>query len=152
MNSESGQSYMDKLKAKNIPSTLRSEEPAEAIPTVHIPAGEWYELIEMIHYMEALSADLRGQGADLKQDADEYTKAMMQAAQEQTRAAETAIKEISTEAMQQVGRASEKASEVIDRRIIRDEAIWWLRLALTALPTILVLLLWACVGFTTLGT
>ena len=47
---------------------------------------------------------------------------------------------------EQVGKASEKAAEVIDRRIIRDEAIWWIRLALTALPTILVLLLWARVG------
>lgn len=47
---------------------------------------------------------------------------------------------------EQVGKASEKAAEVIDRRIRRDETLWWLRLALTALPTILVLLLWARVG------
>ena len=152
MNSESGQSYMDKLKAKNIPPKLQSEEPAETIPMVQISQKEWMRLMEAMQRLIVLSADLKEQRASLKQEADEYTKAMMQAAQEQTRAAETVIKEISTEAMKQVGRTSEKASEVINRRIIRDEAIWWLRLILTALPTILVLLLWACVGFTTLGT
>lgn len=143
---------MDKLKAKNIPPKLQSEEPAEAIPTVQISRQEWIRLMEAMQRLIVLSADLKEQRASLNQEADEYAKEMIKAAQEQTRAAETVIKEISTEAMKQVGRASEKASEVIDRRIIRDEAIWWLRLILTALPTILVLLLWACVGFTTLGT
>ena len=152
MNSESGQSYMDKLKAKNIPPTLRTEEMAEEVPTVQISQKEWVRLMEAMQRLTMLSSDLKEQRASLKQEADEYTKEMMKAAQEQTKAAEAAIKEISTEAMKQVGRASEKASEVIDRRIIRDEALWWLRLILTALPTILVLLLWACVGFTTLGT
>ena len=56
------------------------------------------------------------------------------------------IEKLTKEAMEQVGRASEKASRVINRQLFRDEAIWWLRLALTAIPTILVLLLWACVG------
>ena len=152
MNSESGQSYMDKLKAKNIPPKLQSEEPAETIPMVQISQKEWVRLMEAMQRLIVLTADLKEQRSSLQQEADEYTQEMMKAAQEQTRAAEAAIKEISTEAMKQVGRASEKASEVIDRRIIRDEAIWWLRLILTALPTILVLLLWARVGFTTLGT
>ena len=146
MNSESGQSYMDKLKAKNIPPTLRTEEMAEEVPTVQISQKEWVRLMEAMQRLTMLSSDLKEQRASLKQEADEYTKEMMKAAQEQTKAAEAAIKEISTEAMKQVGRASEKASEVIDRRIIRDEAIWWLRLILTALPTILVLLLWVRVG------
>ena len=71
---------------------------------------------------------------------------MMKAAEAQKEATETALRKVTKEAAEQVGKASEKAAEVIDRRIIRDEAIWWIRLALTALPTILVLLLWARVG------
>lgn len=36
---------------------------------------------------------------------------------------------------------------MIDRRSCSDEFLWWLRLALTAIPVILVLLLWARVGW-----
>ena len=71
---------------------------------------------------------------------------MKKAAEAQKEATEAALHKVTKEATEQVGKASEKASEVIDRRIRRDEALWWLRLALTALPTILVLLLWARVG------
>ena len=96
MNSGSGQSYMDKLKARNIPPALQEamEETApepkveQEIPMVQISAEEWMRLSET-------------------------------------------IRKIANEATEQVGKASEKASEVIDRRIHRDEAIWFLRLALT---------------------
>ena len=132
MNSGSGQSYMDKLKARNIPPALQEamEETApeqmveQEIPMVQISAEEWMRLSETVRRMEALSAQLSAQ----------------------KEATETALYKVTTEAAEQVGKASEKAAEVIDRRIIRDEAIWWIRLALTALPTILVLLLWARVG------
>ena len=68
------------------------------------------------------------------------------AAQEQKETTEKALHKITREATEQVGKASERASEVIDRRIRRDEALWWLRLALTAVPMLLVLLLWVHVG------
>ena len=58
-----------------------------------------------VQRLRALTADLKEQRATLKQEADEYTQEMMKAAQEQTWAAKAAIKEISTEAMKQVGRA-----------------------------------------------
>ena len=70
----------------------------------------------------------------------------MKAAEAQKEATETALHKVTKEAAEQVGKASEKAAEVIDRRIIRDEAIWWIRLALTAVPMLLVLLLWVHVG------
>ena len=154
MNSGSGQSYMDKLKARNIPPALQEamEETApkqmveQEIPMVQISAEEWMKLNEAVRRMEALSAELSAQKAVLSSEASRYTERMMKAAEAQKEATEKALLKVTTEAAEQVGRASEKAVEVIDRRIIRDEAIWWIRLALTALPTILVLLLWARVG------
>ena len=60
MNSGSGQSYMDKLKARNIPPALQEamEEtvPEQEIPMVQISAEEWMRLTETLHRMEALSA------------------------------------------------------------------------------------------------
>ena len=154
MNSGSGQSYMGKLKARNIPPALQEamEETApeqmveQEIPMVQISAEEWMKLNEAVRRMEALSAELSAQKADLKASAESYATVMKKAAEAQKEATVTALHKVTKEATEQVGKASEKAAEVIDRRIRRDEALWWLRLALTALPTILVLLLWARVG------
>ena len=145
---------MDKLKARNIPPALQEamEETApeqmveQEIPMVQISAEEWMKLNEAVRRMEALSAELSAQKAVLSSEASKYTEKMMRAAEEQKEAAEKALRKVTTEAAEQVGKASEKASEVIDRRIRRDEAIWWLRLALTAVPMLLVLLLWVHVG------
>ena len=150
MNSGSGQSYMDKLKARNIPPALQEamEEtaPEQEIPMVQISAEEWMRLTETVHQMEALSADLSAQKADLKTSAESYTTVMKKAAEAQKEATEKALNKITREATEQVGKASERASEVIDRRIRRDEALWWLRLAITFIPPILILLLWVYVG------
>ena len=154
MNSGSGQSYMDKLKARNIPPALQEamEETApeqmveQEIPMVQISAEEWMKLNEAVRRMEALSAELSAQKAVLSSEASRYTERMMKAAEEQKEATEKALNKIMREATEQVGKASARASEVIDRRIRRDEALWWLRLALTAVPMLLVLLLWVRVG------
>ena len=113
---------------------------------VQISAEEWMRLSETIRRMEALSAQLSAQKADLKASAESYATVMKKAAQEQTEASAKAIRKIANEATEQVGKASEKASEVIDRRIHRDEAIGFLRLAPTFIPTILIFLLWVYVG------
>ena len=150
MNSGSGQSYMDKLKARNIPPALQEamEEttPEQEIPMVQISAEEWMRLTETVHRMEALSAELSAQREALSSEASRYTERMMKAAEAQKEATEKALHKITREATEQVGKASARASEVIDRRIRRDEALWWLRLALTAVPMLLVLLLWVRVG------
>ena len=154
MNSGSGQSYMDKLKARNIPPALQEamEETApepkveQEIPMVQISAEEWMKFTEAIRRMEALSAELSAQKAVLSSEASRYTERMMKAAEAQKEATETALHKVTKEATEQVGKASERASEVIERRTRRDEALWWLRLALTAVPMLLVLLLWARVG------
>ena len=145
---------MDKLKARNIPPALQEamKETAsehkvdQEIPMVQISAEEWMRLSETVRRMEALSAQLSAQKAALKASAESYATVMKKAAQERTEASAKAIRKIANEATEQVGKASERASEVIDRRIRRDEALWWLRLALTAVPMLLVLLLWVYVG------
>ena len=141
---------MDKLKARNIPPALQEamEEtaPEQEIPMVQISAEEWTRLTEMLHRIEALSADLTAQKADLKTSAESYATVMKKAAEAQKEATEKALHKITREATEQVGKASARASEVIDRRIRRDEAIWWLRLAITFIPPILILLLWVYVG------
>ena len=150
MNSGSDQSYMDKLKARNIPPALQEAmqetAPEQEIPMVQISAEEWMRLTETLHRMETLSADLTAQKADLKTSAESYATVMKKAAEAQKEATEKALDKITREATEQVGKASARASEVIDRRIRRDEALWWLRLALTAVPMLLVLLLWVRVG------
>ena len=150
MNSGSGQSYMDKLKARNIPPALQEamEEtaPEQEIPMVQISAEEWMKLNEAVRRIEALSAELSAQRAVLSSEASRYTERMMKAAEAQKEATETALHKVTKEAAEQAQKASARASEVIDRRIRRDEAIWWLRLALTAVPMLLVLLLWVHVG------
>ena len=150
MNSVSGQSYMDKLKARNIPPALQEamEEtaPEQEIPMVQISAEDWMRLTETLHRMEALSADLTAQKANLKTSAESYATVMKNAAEAQKEATEKALHKITREATEQVGKASARASEVIDRRIRRDEAIWFLRLATTFIPPILILLLWVYVG------
>ena len=154
MNSGSGQSSMDKLKAMNMPRAIQQamqeelleEQTEQEIPMVQISAEEWMRLSETVRRMEALSAELSAQKAVLSSEASRYTERMMKAAEAQKEATEEAVHKLTKEATEQVGKASEKASRIIWRQTVRDEAIWWLRLALTAIPTILVLLLWARVG------
>ena len=141
---------MDKLKARNIPPTLQEAmqetAPEQEIPMVQISAEEWMRLTETLHRMEVLSAELTAQKADLKTSAESYATVMKKAAEAQKEATEKALDKITRETTEQVGKASARASEVIDRRIRRDEAIWFLRLAITFIPPILILLLWVYVG------
>lgn len=137
-------------QGKNIPPMIQEElleeQTEQEIPMVQISTEEWMKLTEAVRRMEALSAELSAQKAILSSEASRYTEKMMKAAEVQKEATEAALNKVTKEATEQVGKASEKAAEVIDRRIRRDEALWWLRLALTAVPMLLVLLLWARVG------
>ena len=64
MNSESGKSYMDKLKARNIPPEIQAEmQMEEETPTVQISVAEWDELIASVNRLEELSAELKAQKA-----------------------------------------------------------------------------------------
>ena len=138
--------YMDKLKAKNTPAALRQQQETPQVPMVQISAEDWEKLQALLKEMRLTSGQMASQDRGYLSAALEYKRTMMAAAQEQTEASKQAIEKLTKEAMEQVGKASEKASRIIWRQTVRDEAIWWIRLALTAIPTILVLLLWARVG------
>ena len=138
--------YMDKLKTKNTPAALRQQQETPQVPMVQISAEDWEKLQALLKEMRLTSGQMASQDRGYLSAALEYKRTMMAAAQEQTEASRKAIEKLTKEAVEQVGKASEKASRIIWRQTVRDEAIWWLRLALTAIPTILVLLLWAHVG------
>ena len=138
--------YMDKLKTKNTPAALRQQQETPQVPMVQISAEDWEKLQALLQEMRLTSGQMASQDRGYLSAALEYKRTMMAAAQEQTEASRKAIEKLTKEAVEQVGKASEKASRIIWRQTVRDEAIWWLRLALTAIPTILVLLLWARVG------
>ena len=71
MNSESGKSYMDKLKARNIPPQVQAKmQMEEEIPTVQISVAEWDELIASVNRLEELSAELKAQKAAFAAEAD----------------------------------------------------------------------------------
>ena len=142
----SEQNYMDKLKAKNTPPALRQQQETPPLPIVQISAEDWEKLQALLKEMRLTCGQMASQDRGYLSAALEYKRTMMAAAQEQTEASRKAIEKLTKEAVEQVGKASEKASRIIWRQTVRDEAIWWLRLALTAIPTILVLLLWARVG------
>ena len=99
MNSGSGQSYMDKLKAKNTPLAIQEKLLKEAreqtVPIVQISAEEWMKLTETVRRMEALSAELSAQKAVLSSEANRYTEKMMKAAEAQKEATEKALQMVS---------------------------------------------------------
>ena len=139
--------YEKRLSLEEL-TKLNEQAPKEEPRTIQISEEEWTRLSALLQRMEMLTEQKNTEERNLTETANMLKKLT----EEQTKAVSNSIRKIRTVCEEQVGKVSEKASEVIDRRIIRDEALWWLRLILTALPTILVLLLWACVGFTTLGT
>ena len=116
-------------------------------PTVQISEAEWNRLGAMLKRMEALTERETVERTVLTTAGEKYLTAMKQAATEQTKAAKEAIRTVAEQAERQVGSASEKASRAIERRTIREEFLWWFRLLCMALPTILVLLLAAYMGW-----
>lgn len=116
-------------------------------PTVQISEEEWTRLGAMLERMETLAVREETARTTMTKAGEEYLSAMKQAVLEQTRTAKEAIQAIAQNAERQVGSASAKASRAIERRTIREEFLWWFRLLCMALPTILVLLLAAYMGW-----
>ena len=132
-------------KRSSLEELMSMNEPQP--PTVQISEEEWTRLGAMLERMETLVEQEETARTTMTKAGEEYLKAMKQAATEQTKTAKEAIQEIAQDAKQQVGSASEKASHAIERRTMRDEFLWWFRLLCMALPTILVLLLAAYMGW-----
>ena len=148
MNSESGKSYLERLKEKNTPPTA-SEVPPQ-VKMVQISEADFERLTILLANLERLE--------DSEWKAEQSIQALQKATEESAakltltihELSQTAQKEISrmvARSEEQVGRASERVSDFIWRRAQREEALWWLKLILFALPLILFLLSWVRWGF-----
>lgn len=127
-----------------------TEETAETpapIPTVQIPEADWTRLQQTLRQLESLAVLESTERRMISMDGEKYLSAMKKAAEEQSKAAKEAIRKLEETSERLVGSASEKASRAIERRAIRDEFLWWLRLLLTALPAILILALSVYMGW-----
>ena len=123
-----------------------TETPATP-PTVSIPEADWTRLQQTIRQLESLAVLESTERRMISVDVEKYLSAMKKAALEQNEAAKEAIRKLTETSERLVGNASEKASRAIERRTIRDEFLWGLRLALMALPMIIVLGLAVCMGW-----
>lgn len=115
-----------------------AETPATP-PTVSITEADWTRLQQTIKQLESLAVLESTERRMISVDGEKYLSAMKKAAEEQSEAAKEAIRKLTETSERLVGNASEKASRAIERRTIRDEFLWGLRLALMALPTLLIL-------------
>ena len=142
MNSPSGaRDSLDELMKKNQPK--QTQEPN----TVQISEEEWSRLSALLRRMEELIQEEQTERKTLTDTGDKYLSAMKKASEAQTESAAKAIRTIAENAEERVGKVSEKASRAIERRTSRDGFLWWLRLLLMALPTVLVLCLAVYLGW-----
>ena len=123
-----------------------TETPATP-PTVSITEADWTRLQQTIKRLETLTLTEKTEQKALTEAGEKYLSAMKKAALEQSEAAKEAIRKLPETSERLVGNASEKASRAIERRTIRDEFLWGLRLALMALPTLLILALSVYMGW-----
>ena len=141
MNSESGKSYLDRLKEKNAPQTPTEVQPQ--VKMVQISEADWERLMILLENLERLE--------DSEWKAEQSIQALQKATEESAKELTRTIHELSQEAKkeisrviarseEQVGRASERVSDFIWRRAQREDALWWLKLLLIALAVIFVLL------------
>ena len=90
------QNYMDKLKAKNMPAALRSQE-TPPVPMVQISAEDWEKLQALLKEMRLTSGQMASQDRGYLSAAMEYKRTMLAAAQEQTEASKKAIEKLTKE-------------------------------------------------------
>lgn len=127
--------------------TEETTETPVPIPTVSIAEADWTRLQQTIKQLESLAVLESTERRMISVDGEKYLSAMKKAAEEQSEAAKEAIRKLTETSEKLVGNASEKASRAIERRTIRDEFLWGLRLALMALPMIIVLALSVYMGW-----
>ena len=123
-----------------------TETPAPT-PTVSIMEADWTRLQQTLRQLESLAVLESTERRMISVDGEKYLSAMKKAALEQSEAAKEAIRKLEETSEKLVGSASEKASRAIERRTIRDGFLWWLRLLLMALPTLLILALSVYMGW-----
>ena len=141
MNSESGKSYLDRLKEKNTPQTP-IEAPSQ-VRMVQISEADWERLMILLENLERLEdSEWKAEQSiqALQKATEESTKELTRTIHELSQTAQKQISRVIARSEEQVGRASERVSDFIWRRAQREDALWWLKLLLIALAVIFVLL------------
>ena len=106
------------------------------VKTVRISEDEWEEIIYTLEQMQTLTDGICRE-----------KKAMESAAKELRETAKSSLSRLTETYDRLVGKASEKAVSRIERQRIMDDLLWGLRLALMAIPMVLVLGLAAYMGW-----
>ena len=149
MNSESGKSYLERLKEKNTPPAPITPQPPP-MKMVQISEADFERLMILLENLERLE-DSEWQAEQsiqaLQKSMDESAKELTHTIHELSQTTEKQISRVIARCEEQVGRASARVSDFIWRRTQREEALWWLKLILFALPLILFLLSWVRWGF-----
>jgi len=148
MNSESGKSYLERLKEKNAPP-IPQEAPPQ-VKMVQISEADFERLMILLENLERLEdSEWKAEQSiqSLQKSMDESVKELTRTIHELSQMTEKQISRAIARSEEQVGRASERVSDFIWRRAQREEALWWLKLILFAMPLILFLLSWVRWGF-----
>ena len=142
MNSESGKSYLERLKEKNT-SPAPIEAPPQQVKMVQISEADWERLMILLENLERLEdSEWKAEQSiqSLQKTIDESTKELTHTIHELSQTTRKEISRVVARSEEQVGRASERFSDFIWRRAQREDALWWLKLVLIALAVIFVLL------------
>ena len=149
MNSESGKSYLERLKEKNTPP-MPQEAPPPQVKMAQISEADFERLMILLENLERLE-DSEWQAEQsiqaLQKSMDESAKELTHTMHELSQTTEKQISRAIARSEEQVGKTSERVSDFIWRRAQREDALWWLKLILFALPLILFLLSWVRWGF-----
>ena len=148
MNSESGKSYLERLKEKNAPQTPTEVQPQ--VKMVQISEADWERLMILLENLERLEvSEWQAEQSiqALQKSMDESAKELTHTIHELSQTTEKQISRAIARSEEQVGRVSERVSDFLWRRARREDALWWLKLILFALPLILFLLSWVRWGF-----
>ena len=148
MNSESGKSYLERLKEKNAPPTPPEVPPQ--VKMVQISEADWERLMILLANLERLEdSEWKAEQSiqALQKATEESAKELTHTIHELSQTAQKDISRMIARSEEQVGRVSERVSDFIWRRAQWESALWWLKLILFALPLILFLLSWVRWGF-----
>ena len=134
MNSEYGKKFsLDEITDMNQPTL------PETTPTVQISAEEWESITLALRQMQTLADKAYRQKTAAEAETKVLSETAHRSMQKLNEAAKNSMRKLTETYTELVGKASEKAASRIEKRTLLDDLLWGLRLALMALPTVLVL-------------
>ena len=134
MNSEYGKKFsLDEITDMNQPTI------PESTPTVQISVQDWEDITLALKKMQTLADKAYRQKIAAEAETKELSETAHRSMQKLNEAAKDSMRKLTETYTELIGKASEKAASKIEKRTLLDDLLWGLRLALMALPTVLVL-------------